>query len=269
MLDITICIVTYKNDLSELTSTVNSVLNTNLDIHLYIVDNSPTDELKVNFQDPRIEYIFNNSNIGFGAGHNIAIKKAIGQSKYHLILNPDIYFSSGILEKIMKIMDQGNYGMLLPKVVNPDGSLRPIRRLLPTPLNIFGKLFPSTKWFREKESEYRTEFLSYDKTTSAPFLSGCFMFCRTSVFSTVGLFDERYFMYMEDVDLSRRFYTLSTTVYSPLVSIVHMAHTESHRNIKLAKIHLQSAVKYFNKWGWFFDSERAALNQKVYDQLHT
>ena len=75
-----------------LQNVILSFLNTDLNVKLYIVDNSPTDEIQKLCKDKRIKYIFNNANIGFGAGHNIAIKKSLNLSKYHLVLNPDIYF---------------------------------------------------------------------------------------------------------------------------------------------------------------------------------
>lgn len=264
MYDLTISIVTYKNEVTELMQAVNSALNTTLNIRLYIIDNSPTNVLEKLFTDSRIEYIFNNVNIGYGSGHNIAIKKAIDQSKYHLVLNPDIYFEEGILKKIISFMNETKgVGLLMPKVCDLDGSIRRIRRLLPTPINVFGKLLPSSAWLKRKESEYRTEFIDYGLACSAPFLSGCFMFFRTSELIKVGNFDEQYFMYFEDADLSRRFYARSKTIYYPEVSIVHLANRESSRNVKLFYIHLKSAVQYFNKWGWLNDNERVFINYDI------
>ncbi len=264
MYDLTISLVTYRNEVTELMQTINSVLNTKLNIRLYIIDNFPTNELKSLFTDPRIEYTFNGANVGFGAGHNIAIKKVFGQSTYHLVLNPDIYFEEGTLEGIIDFMENHPaIGLLMPKVCNSDKSIRKIRRLLPSPINVFGKLMPATSWFKQLEAEYRTEFISYEQTNTAPFLSGCFMFFRTSELARVGIFDERYFMYFEDVDLSRRFFIQSKSIYYPEVSVVHLAHRESSRNLKLFYIHLKSACQYFNKWGWLFDKERKYINHSL------
>ncbi len=262
--DLTITIVTYRNNVNELKKTINSALNNELNFHLYIIDNSPTNELESLFTDPRIEYNFNGANVGYGVGHNYAIKKALGQSKYHLVLNPDIHFEKGTLEEIITFMEKrSDIGLLMPKVCNPDRSIRKIRRLLPSPINVFGKLMPATSWFKQLEAEYRTEFISYEQTNTAPFLSGCFMFFRTSELARVGIFDERYFMYFEDVDLSRRFFIQSKSIYYPEVSVVHLAHRESSRNLKLFYIHLKSACQYFNKWGWLFDKERKYINHSL------
>ena len=85
MYDLTISVVTYRNDVTELMQTINSALNTKLNIRLYIIDNSPTNELESLFTDPRVEYTFNGANVGFGAGHNIAIKKVLGQSRNNFV----------------------------------------------------------------------------------------------------------------------------------------------------------------------------------------
>ena len=89
------------------------------------------------------------------------------------------------------------------------------------------------------------------------------MFVRTSVFEKSGLFDPRYFMYLEDYDLIRRINMNSKTIFYPGVSIIHGHAKESYKNGKLLKIHIQSAIKYFNKWGWFFDNERKRINQEI------
>lgn len=264
MYDLSISLVVYKNDPNELCQTIESVLSSSLNLKLFVVDNSPTDELKCFFNRERIEYSHNSSNVGFGAGHNIAISKIRELSKFHLILNPDIYFENGVLEELIEAMKLSNIGLLMPKVINPDGSIREIRRLLPKPINVFGKLFGSTKWFKNQESIYRTEFIGYDREISAPFLSGCFMLIRTSEFDNVGVFDERFFMYFEDVDLSRRFYSKSYSIYYPRVSVVHLAHRESSKNLKLFFVHVKSAIQYFNKWGWF-DRERRMINKSIRD----
>ena len=96
-----------------------------------------------------------------------------------------------------------------------------------------------------------------------PNLSGCFLFVRSSLFLRLGGFDERYFMYLEDVDLVRRFGDISKTIYNPLIYIKHNYAKGSYRNSLLLKYHIISAILYFNKWGWFFDETRKNRNLKV------
>lgn len=102
---------------------------------------------------------------------------------------------------------------------------------------------------------------------NVPYLSGCFMFLRVSVLKEVGLFDERYFMYLEDTDLSRRIHKKYKTIYYPFVHIIHEYSKGSYKNIKLLIYHIHSAIKYFNKWGWIFDKERREINTKVLREL--
>ncbi|MGL5312204.1 MAG: glycosyltransferase, partial [Peptostreptococcaceae bacterium] len=98
MYDITSSIVTYNTNLDELKKVIDSFLNTEMDVHLYISDNSPTNKLEEfikKLNNPKITYFFNNKNGGYGWGHNRIIEKIIDNSKYHIILNPDIYFEKG------------------------------------------------------------------------------------------------------------------------------------------------------------------------------
>ena len=262
MSKIAVSIVCYKNDKTELMKTINSVLESvDVEVHLFIIDNSPNNVLSYLFKDKRIRYIHNDTNVGFGAGHNIAMKYIIDEKfDYCLVLNPDIYFDIHVLNKIVQYMDENQVGLLMPKVTNPDGSIRKIRRQLPSPVNVFIKPFLPSHFADKIERKYRTDYISYEKICTAPFLSGCFMFFRVTDLISIGGFDERYFMYFEDVDLSRRFYQKSKNIYYPLVSVVHIAHRDSHRNLKLLWIHFKSAISYFNKWGWFFDRERVSVN---------
>jgi GT2 family glycosyltransferase len=95
---------------------------------------------------------------------------------------------------------------------------------------------------------------------SPPSLSGCFMFLRLQALKQIGGFDERYFMYLEDVDLSRRMAAAWANYFVPNATVVHEYQKGSYRQWTLLKAHIVSAILYFNKWGWFFDTERQALN---------
>ncbi|MFN2344028.1 MAG: hypothetical protein ABR542_11790, partial [Desulfonatronovibrio sp.] len=100
-----------------------------------------------------------------------------------------------------------------------------------------------------------------------PSLSGCFMFLRCEALKEVGLFDERFFLYFEDYDLNRRISQKYKTVFYPLSSIVHHFERASRRDPIAFRHHLFSAVRYFNKWGWFFDSKRREENKKIKSEI--
>jgi GT2 family glycosyltransferase len=89
------------------------------------------------------------------------------------------------------------------------------------------------------------------------------MFMRTAILQQVGLFDPRFFLYMEDVDLCRRIGAVSQTLYYPHARVIHGYAKGSYRDPHLLRLHLASAVRYFNKWGWFFDPVRSRLNRRT------
>lgn len=264
--DLSCSIVLYKNDPQVLKKTIESVLNSSLKIKLYLVDNSPSPDLKALCNDRRMQYIFSNENIGFGKAHNVAIKQAFEQSDYHLVLNPDVYFELGSLEALFRFMEQSpEVGLLMPKVFSSDHQLQYLCKRLPTPdVLILRRFFPFLlRSLKQKLNFYEMHDKDYSSIFESPSLSGCFMFVRSSVFKQVGLFDERFFMYMEDADFSRRVHKHFKTVYYPEVSIFHGHARGSYKLNKLLFIHICSAFKYFNKWGWFFDKDRTRINRTL------
>ena len=235
---------------------ITSFLNTELNVKLYLVDNSPTDELKVLVTDSRIEYIHNPSNPGFGASHNVAIKKALELgSDYHLVLNPDIYFEKGTLELLCEFMNENlEVGHVMPKVTYPNGEFQYLCKTNPTFFDLFARGFmPSflKKVFQKRMERYEYKNQDYNEVLyNIPYLSGCFMFLRTSVLKEVGYFDDRIFMYLEDADLTRRFLEVSKTAYYPDAHVYHHFAKLTHKKVKFKWITVQSAFIYFNKWGW-------------------
>ncbi len=97
---------------------------------------------------------------------------------------------------------------------------------------------------------------NFNNEFELPVVSGCFMFCRSKALKEVNGFDDRFFMYFEDVDLSRRIGENYKNLYLPGVKITHGFNKASYKSLKLMKAHIASAVKYFNKWGWFLDGYR-------------
>lgn len=262
---VTATIVAYKNDVDELLLAINSFLNTKLSVRIYIIDNSPTDYLRKYLSyDNRIEYHFLNENNGFGAGHNKILGVPSKMGKYHLVLNPDIQFNTNTIEALYEYMERNsNVGNVMPKVVYPDGNLQYLCKLLPTPLDWIGRLIIPFDFIKKHiNNNFEMRFADYNQEMNVPYLSGCFMFLRKRVIEEIGLFDTGIFMYGEDTDLNRRIYQRYQTMYYPEVTIIHRHEKGSHKNFKLMWIHIKAAIYYFNKWGWFFDSERKEINKK-------
>ncbi|WP_278630351.1 glycosyltransferase family 2 protein [Parabacteroides goldsteinii] len=267
---ITASIVSYHHRLNELKKVIDCVLAEQVD-KLYIVDNSSDDRLReLEGMSDRIRYI-HSINRGYGAGHNIAIQEAIELgSTYHVVVNPDIYFEKGVLKKLETYMDaSSSVGLVMPRILYPDGELQYLCKLLPSPSDLlFRRFLPWKKYVEKKNRNYELRFTDYNQEMEVPSLSGCFMFIRTSVLKQVRGFDERYFMYAEDLDLCRRIGEVSRTMYYPFVSVFHKYEKGSYKNRKLLKYHICSVVKYFNKWGWFFDFERKKINKRILVTLY-
>lgn len=204
-------------------------------------------------------------NIGYGAGHNIAIRESISEhATYHLVLNSDIDFQPKDLKRLIDYMEQHpDVALLQPKIVFPDGTLQASCKLLPTPWDVFARRFLPTSWISRHNRQYELIDSGYDKEMNIPYLSGCFMLLRVSALQEVGLFDERFFMYPEDIDLTRRLHAHQRTMFFPSVTIIHNHRKESYHSVRLLLIHVVNMIRYFNKWGWFYDSERRQFNQNV------
>ncbi|MGB0978472.1 MAG: glycosyltransferase family 2 protein [Croceimicrobium sp.] len=269
--DILISVVLYRNNKTELESFLNSCNGSNLKIHLVFIDNAPG-QIDFDFKTlPAFaEYRPMPKNLGYGCGHNVAILDPEISASYHLIANADVRFTSIDLQKIYNKMEASpNCGLLMPQVIWPDGKDQGLRKLLPSPGDLFLRRFVPGFLrfaFKKQESSYQMQIFDSKKEMLVPALSGCFMFCRSSVLREVGGFDERFFLYLEDVDLSRRMGQKALNLYWPEVRIIHEYQKSSYRSLKPLWLHLKSAFKYFNKHGWFFDQERKAINQKAMSQ---
>jgi hypothetical protein len=269
---LSISIVTFNHEAfirDALDSIEKSTLKRNNDCAVVVVDNSSTDKTReiVSREFPGVTLI-DSENAGFSAGHNKAIRRLLenvdGKPVYHLIMNPDVYFGEDALEKLVDFMEANKeVGMVMPKILYPDQQVQYLCKLLPTPFDLLGRRFMPgfmKVLFKRRFEEYEFRHRDYNESMEVPHLSGCFMMVRTAVFERVGLFDERFFIYLEDVDMSRRIHAEFKTVYYPGVQVFHHYHKESYKRFRHLKYHVQSAIKYFNKWGWFFDKERFEIN---------
>ncbi len=264
---INVSIVIYKQSFEEIASLVAILLKSDVISQLYLIDNSPIEEFQ--FRTLGVSYHFNNKNIGYGSAHNIAIRKTIDQNTpYHLVVNPDITFQPTILAEIESFMNNNSdIGLLMPKVIYPSGEIQYLCKLIPTPFDLIFRRFLPKSWTKKRTAKFELHTTGYNRIMDVPYLSGCFMFLRTEALKHVGMFDERFFMYPEDIDLSRRIHREFRTVFYPGVEIVHHHAHGSYLNFKLLIIHISNMIKYFNKWGWIFDSERKIVNRKILKKL--
>ena len=199
MSKLSISIVLYHDNRNDLKKTIYSVLNSKINLTLYLIDNSSNDSLKsLSNIDKRIIYIHNKNNLGYGPAHNIAIKKSIKNSSvYHLVLNPDVTFQKNVLRELSDYMDDNkDVGNIMPNVMYLDGKQQYLCKLLPGPMQLIVRRFIFIKSIKNYiNNVYELKFFKYNKIANIPSLSGCFMLLRTSALKRVGLFDENFFLY--------------------------------------------------------------------------
>ena len=238
---------------------------------IYLLDNSeekgtpPSLPSREDVQG-KLRYMFNGANLGYGKAHNIALREsAYYRTELHLVMNSDIRVKAEDIDAMHDWMIANpQVGQMMPKVVNPDGTQQYLAKRLPSPLDVFGRRF-LPEWMMAKRNErYELRDMDLTRPINAPYLSGCFMLLRTKAAVEAGLFDERYFMYPEDIDLTRTIHRNWLTLYYPEWTIVHAHARSSYKNSHMLRIHIQNLCRYFNKWGWFFDRERREMNKMQY-----
>ena len=172
---------------------------------------------------------------GFGANHNAAF--ALRRCPYFCILNPDIRVDSDPFWPLLSLLANPKVGVVAPLVRSAEGAVDDSARRMPTPLVIFGKVFN-----RKQGPDYRIG----REPINPDWVAGMFMLFRSDVYAQMGGFDERYFLYYEDVDLCARMALAGyRIVLDPSVSVIHDARRESHRNFSYFRRHIASITRFF------------------------
>ncbi|TSC95425.1 MAG: glycosyltransferase [Parcubacteria group bacterium Athens1014_10] len=230
-----------------------------LNYEIIVVDNNSKDGceemIKKNFH--RVKIIASKKNLGYAEGNNLGIKEVKGD--YFLILNPDITVLAGSIEKMFQFMeDNKDCGICGPKLLNPDQSIQISCCRFPkwhTP--ILRRTFLGRFKFAQKElSRYLMADYSRKEIKEVDWLLGASLLIRKSAAEKVGLMDERYFLYFEDIDWCRRFRQAGYKVYYlPPAEMIHFHQRLSAQKSGLKAlfdkptwIHIISAFKYFWKW---------------------
>ena len=182
-----------------------------------------------------IRIIKNDVPKGFGANHNQAFKSSVGQ--IFCIVNPDIRFDVCPFGALISSFLGLNIGAVAPVVVNPTGQIEDSVRRFPTPGEILGKVFG-----KHKESGYVLQ----GAPVFPDWVGGMFMMFPRSIFAQLHGFDERYFLYYEDVDICARLNLAGFPVaVVPDCRVVHHAQRSSHRSIKYLRWHIRSMLRFF------------------------
>jgi GT2 family glycosyltransferase len=182
-----------------------------------------------------IKVVRNSNPLGFGANHNQAFKHANGQ--YFCVMNPDIRFGKDFFPQLISCFSDSSFGVVAPVVRGVDGGLEDSARRFPSPLKILCKVFGKCRG-----SDYRVA----DVPIFPDWVGGMCMVFPWQVFREIGGFDQRYFLYYEDVDLCGRLMLSGyKSVVCPQATVVHHAQRSSHRKLKYLRWHLASMMRFF------------------------
>lgn len=221
---------------------------------------------------PQVQYFPRPHNTGYAAGVNFALKKA--QGDYLLILNPDIIVTAGATESLLSFLKENpSIGLVGPQLLGFDGQRQNSRFRFYTPLTIICRRTFLGKWGIGKRelNRFHLENGSTGELVFPDWLMGSAMLTRKEAVSQVGLFDERFFLYFEDVDWCKRFWENGyQVVYYPKAVMYHYHQRRSRVGLgaldwfvrREARWHLTSALKYFLKHGFKYRSGQELLKNR-------
>lgn len=262
---ITASIVTFHTPADELRACLDSLAEADA---VWVVDNSADAATEALCREYlRVTYL-PSDNVGYGAGHNKAIRRALDAgADYHLVVNSDVTFDPAMLRRAAAAMaaDPG-IGLMHPRLRYPSGEEQWTVRLVPSPLDLLAHRFMPRRILRRRMDRY--ELRGHDRSrplSPVAYVQGSFMLVSAEALRRVGLFDERFFMYPEDIDLSRRVASANglRAVYDPAFEAVHAHRAASRHSLRMLAVHALNIIRYFNKWGWAFDSRRRRLNTQT------
>jgi len=260
---VTASIVTYHTDCGELEKCLRTLVRGCVS-QVYVIDNAAEAPVEAICRRFGVEYVANR-NSGYGAAHNIAIRKALDAgTDYHLVMNSDIEFDPSLPATLAAYMDsRAEVGQVQPSIICPDGRPQYSCRLLPTPFDLILRRFLPGCMFKARRRKYLLAGVDHSREFDCAYQQGSFMFIRAGALKEVGLFDERFFMYPEDIDLSRRIAERYRVRYWPGGTVVHRHRAASYRSWRMLAVHIVNMCRYFNKWGWLFDRGRRDMNAKA------
>jgi len=208
-----------------------------LEVILTINVNELVSESDLQYPFP-IKVVKNQYPKGFGENHNQAFKQANGD--YFCVLNPDVRLMSNPFEKLQQELSENAGAIIAPIVLSPDLTIEDSVRYFPTVQSLFKKLF--------KQYDGRYVFSDNSPTLAVDWVAGMFMLFKSKDFSAMGGFDEKFFLYYEDVDICLRIWKSGKKVLvCPQVNIIHDAQRQSRKNLRYMKWHLNSMGRYFWK----------------------
>lgn len=254
MNNISVCVVTHNNS-KEILSLLKSIYENTayVKFSVFLVDNCSSDNTidLVIEKYPDVKIIKAACNNGFGYSHNLVIDKI--DSDFHVIINPDISFNTNVFKVLSDYLKENSDVVIVtPKILDKNGTEQCLPKMEPElKYLISGKLERFFPKFSKLRSQYTMQNMYLKSPFNIDFCTGCFMMIRTSIFKQINGFDDRFFMYFEDADLSKRAKKYGKIIFHPGVCVTHLWERASSKKVKFLFIHIFSMLKYFKKWRVF------------------
>jgi GT2 family glycosyltransferase len=248
MPDLSVVILTYNTcDLTHdcVAATLADAARSRLEVEIIVVDNASADDTAATLRAafPTVNVIVNTSNLGFGRGNNVGLAAATG--RYLLLLNSDAFVQPDALQALVEFMDaHPNAGACGPMLLNPDRTLQPSGRSLPSVWSVFVGM---TKIYRLwKRDLYLERGRDYRQVARVGEISGAALLVRREVYTRLGGFDPNFFMYYEDVDWCKRINEAGYVIYYvPMAQVVHRWRATSRSVSALAYQAGQDSLRYY------------------------
>lgn len=245
---VTGCIVTYNNS-DIIVGCIESLFRETrgVDFTLYVVDNHSADGTAALIREhfPNLTVLEQKKNGGFGHGHNQVLP--LLNSKYHAVINPDIYVEGDVIAGLVSMLEERPEVVIAtPKILNEDGTEQFLPKMGPSIRHVIVSKFKPFRYLRE---EYTRQNEEDGKEMEIEMSTGCFFVVRTEIYKQLKGFDTRYFLYCEDADLSKRARAYGKIIFWPYVSATHKWSRANTRSLKGIVHFLTSMFKYFLRWG--------------------
>jgi GT2 family glycosyltransferase len=200
-------------------------------------------------------FLTNRDNPGYGRAVNRLVVRLGQLPPYIGVLNTDLSWQPGSFEQLLGWLQQHpQVNLAVPQILDEAGTPQKLCKHHPTVLGLFSRRFLpdwlKPTWLKRYDRWYVMADQNYQEVFEAPYLSGCCMLIRSEAFRRTGGFDERYFLYLEDADLTRSLARDGRCVHLPVAGVVHGWGRGNYRNLGLMAVNLASAWHYFRKWGW-------------------
>ena len=200
-------------------------------------------------------YLINKSNLGYGRAVNRLVQLFKDDPQFIGVLNTDLFWQDQTFESLLEWIDKNDDVVLsTPQILDNTGEIQHLCKRNPTLLALLSRRFVpgciKPNWLKTYDSWFQMGDHDYSQIFEATYLSGCCMIIRFNAFLSIGGFDERFFLYLEDADLTRRLSAVGRCVHLPIVSVFHAWGKGSYKNIRLMLVNIYSAYLYFRIWGF-------------------